>query len=80
MDNVALVTGADRGLGLGVSGALLNSGWTVIAGRNLDWPELPELATRFPKSLLLVPLDVSSDESVRFASKTVLRSCSSSMF
>lgn len=64
MNRVALVTGADRGLGLALSQVLLEAGWVVVAGRHLDWPELDKLAARFQKTLHLVPLDVSSDDSV----------------
>ena len=64
MNRVALVTGADRGLGLALSQALLEAGWVVVAGRHLDWPELAKLAARFQNTLHLVPLDVSSDDSV----------------
>ena len=71
MNSVALVSGADRGLGLGLTKALLAKGWTVIAGKHLDWPELEQLATKFPETLHIVRLDVSSDESVKKASQLV---------
>lgn len=71
MDQVALVTGADRGLGLALTQSLLDSGWIVIAGQYLDWPELGALAERFPESLHMVPLDISSDESVRDAAQKI---------
>jgi len=61
------VTGADRGLGRALVGCLLEQGWTVIAGRLIDWPELDELSDRFPSSLRIVPMDVASDESVKTA-------------
>jgi NAD(P)-dependent dehydrogenase (short-subunit alcohol dehydrogenase family) len=71
MNNVALITGADRGLGSGLTHALLESGWNVIAGQNLDWPELGELLELFPGKLTIVPLDVSSDASVLNAANEV---------
>jgi NAD(P)-dependent dehydrogenase (short-subunit alcohol dehydrogenase family) len=71
MERVALVTGADRGLGRALTEDLLGRGWTVIAGRHMDWPELDELALRFPESLRIVPLDVSSDQSVKEASRQI---------
>jgi len=71
MEKVALVTGADRGLGRGLAQELLVRGWTVFAGRHIDWPELDDLAHRFPKNLHIVPLDVSSDSSVIKASTAV---------
>ena len=64
MPKVALITGADRGLGLGLTQRLLASGWTVIAGKFLDWPELDTLQASFPETLIQVSLDVSSDSSV----------------
>ena len=64
MAKIAVVTGADRGLGRGITLRLLEAGWTVFAGRVIDWPELDELAAQFPTSLHIVPMDVSSDASV----------------
>ena len=61
---VALVTGADRGLGRALVEGLLSNGWTVLAGQHLDWDELDQLATRFPDTLRILPLNVSSDDSV----------------
>lgn len=70
---VALVTGADRGLGRALTAALLASDWTVVAGRHLDWPELDELAAKYPDSLHIVPLDVGSDPSVKAAAEEASR-------
>ena len=64
MSRVALITGADRGLGLALSQAFLENGWIVLAGRHIEWPELDKLAERFGRALHLIPLDVSSDDSV----------------
>ena len=66
-NQVALVTGADRGLGLALTQSLLEQGWTVVAGQFLDWPELEALSVQFPETLHIVPLDVSSDKSVKEA-------------
>ncbi len=74
MARVALVTGADRGLGLGLTKALLEAGWIVMAGRHLDWPELDALAAKFGESLHLVPLNVSSDVSVMEAARQATES------
>lgn len=71
MEKVALVTGADRGLGRGLVQVLLERGWNVVAGRNMDWPELDPLAARFPETLNVVPLDVASDASVLAAAERV---------
>lgn len=71
MAGVAFVTGADRGLGLAITAQLLENGWRVIAGQYLPgWPDLAELAGRYPEHLALVPLDVSSRASVRAAAKS----------
>jgi NAD(P)-dependent dehydrogenase (short-subunit alcohol dehydrogenase family) len=68
VDRIALVTGADRGLGLALCAALLERGWQVLAGQYMpEWPELPALAEQHPGGLQLVPLDVSSAGSVRAA-------------
>ena len=62
------VTGADRGLGHGLTGNLLENGWRVFAGRYMsEWHELDELAERFPDTLTIVPVDVASAESVASA-------------
>ncbi len=51
---------------------LLNRGWRVFAGQYMpDWPELGALAGQFLGSLHIVPLDVSSLESVQAAARTV---------
>jgi NAD(P)-dependent dehydrogenase (short-subunit alcohol dehydrogenase family) len=69
MNRVALVTGADRGLGLSLAQQLLADGWIVVAGQYLEWPDLDELAKRYGEKLVIIPMDVSSDESVRGAAK-----------
>ena len=68
--HTALVTGADRGLGLALVAGLLERGWRVFAGRYMpDWPELDELAARYGERLTLLPLDVASLESVQAAAQ-----------
>ena len=72
MDRTALVTGADRGLGLALCAGLLARGWQVFAGQYLpDWHELTALADVNPGKLSLVPLDVTSIESARAAAGIV---------
>src|SRR6187549_1595101 len=69
---MALVTGADRGLGQAIVARLLEMGYAVFASQNMpDWPELSELAKRHPQTLHIVPLDVSSMESVQTAARWV---------
>ncbi|MBN1934684.1 MAG: SDR family NAD(P)-dependent oxidoreductase [Anaerolineae bacterium] len=71
--NVAVVTGADRGLGLALTARLLAKGWRVFAGQYLpDWPDLAALAARHPDGRLTpVPLDVADEMSVHAAAHMV---------
>ena len=69
-----LVTGADRGLGYGLTANLLENGWRVFAGRYMaEWRELDDLASRFPDALSIVAIDVASADSLRAARETVER-------
>lgn len=68
MNRTALITGADRGLGFGMTKKLVEEGWTVYAGTYLkEWPELNGLAGLYPEQCHPVDLDVASDESVQQA-------------
>jgi NAD(P)-dependent dehydrogenase (short-subunit alcohol dehydrogenase family) len=72
MERSVFVTGADRGLGLGLCAGLLEGGWQVFAGQYMPgWPELQGLADRYPGALHLMRLDVSSAESVGAAARAV---------
>jgi NAD(P)-dependent dehydrogenase (short-subunit alcohol dehydrogenase family) len=72
MQHIAVVTGADRGLGLALCAGLLDRGWRVYAGQNMpDWPELSTLAEAHVDALCVIPLDVSSTLSVQAAAHTV---------
>lgn len=69
---VAVVTGADRGLGHALAARLLERGYVVFAGQHLpEWLELGELAQHHPDSLHIVPLDVSKLESVQAAAQRI---------
>jgi NAD(P)-dependent dehydrogenase (short-subunit alcohol dehydrogenase family) len=71
---VALVSGADRGLGLALTEGLLRAGWRVFAGQYMaDWPELAKLQQQYGESLVLVPLDVGDTVSVRVAAAEMAR-------
>lgn len=71
-DRIAVVTGADRGLGQALAAQLLAQGWRVFAGQYMpDWPELKELAVAYPQTLTCVPLDVTAMETVQAAAETV---------
>ncbi len=72
MNQVAVVSGADRGLGCELCKGLLAKGWLVFAGQYLpDWPDLANLANQFTGKLFIVPMDVGSLESVRLAAQKV---------
>lgn len=64
----ALVTGADRGLGLALVKGLLTQGYHVWAGQyGQECSELQELETAYGKQLRPLPLDISDADSVRQA-------------
>ena len=72
MRHTAVVTGADRGLGLALCTGLLDRGWRVYAGQYMpDWPELSTLAAAHLDALRVIPLDVSSTLSVQTAARAV---------
>jgi NAD(P)-dependent dehydrogenase (short-subunit alcohol dehydrogenase family) len=72
MERTVLVTGADRGFGFALCNELLKTGWRVFAGQYLpEWTELARLKNDFPELLHLIPLNVSSIESVRSAAELV---------
>lgn len=71
-EKTVMITGADRGVGFALCRLFAEAGWRVFAGRFLEyWTELEELKAEFPETLELVPLDVSSTESVRKAADKV---------
>lgn len=66
-----LISGADRGLGFGLTKLLLERGYTVFAGRFLkDWKELDALKAQY-NQLYLIDLDVSDEESVKRAKEKI---------
>ena len=69
-----LISGADRGVGLGLAAEFASHGWRVFAGQFMpEWPQLSDLKEKYPDNLVIVPLDVSSSESVRAARELVGR-------
>lgn len=69
---IAVVSGADRNIGLEIVKQFLQRGWKVFAGRYLmELPLLEELQEKYSQQLTLVPLDVSDEESVDAAAKIV---------
>ncbi len=68
----ALITGADRGLGLALVREYLNLGYTVFAGRFLaDFHLLDDLKKEWPDTLHPVQLDVESRASILAAAQEV---------
>jgi NAD(P)-dependent dehydrogenase (short-subunit alcohol dehydrogenase family) len=64
----ALVSGADRNLGLEICRELLRLGWIVYAGQYIEsLGLLQSLAEDYPPQLKIIPLDCSSDSSVTAA-------------
>ena len=67
-----LISGADRGVGLGMASEFASHGWRVFAGQFMpEWPQLSGLREKYPDNLVIVPLDVSSSESVQKAKEIV---------
>lgn len=71
MKSTVLITGANRGLGLGFVNYYLNKGWAVIACvRDVEGSiELRLLADRNPENLKIEVLDVSKSSSIDAFSK-----------
>lgn len=70
-----LVSGADRGLGFGITKLLLKQGHRVYAGRYLrDWRDLDELQKVYKEELIVVDLDVSDSDSIILAKEVIKQS------
>lgn len=68
----AYVTGAERGLGLALVKLLLERDYTVFAGYYLaDLPALAALVKEYPDRLVTMSLDVTSEEQVLAAARTI---------
>lgn len=63
---VALVTGAARGIGLGIAERLVRDGWQVVLA-DIDGPECEQAATRLGPAARAIALDVRDEEQVREA-------------
>jgi NAD(P)-dependent dehydrogenase (short-subunit alcohol dehydrogenase family) len=73
MTRTAFVTGADRGLGFALCTGLLEQDWEVFAGQYMsEWHDLSTLADKYPNTLHMIPLDVSSEDSTRAAARAVM--------
>ena len=63
-----------RGLGLGFVKVLMEQNYRVYAGSYKgDLHELPEMKQLYPEDLIIIPLDVTNDESVRFAADAIAK-------
>jgi NAD(P)-dependent dehydrogenase (short-subunit alcohol dehydrogenase family) len=70
-----LVTGADRGLGYGITQLLLEQGHRVYAGRFMEkWRELDDLKNIYGDKLQIVALDVADTEIVLQAKEVIKKS------
>jgi NAD(P)-dependent dehydrogenase (short-subunit alcohol dehydrogenase family) len=74
MTNVALITGAARGIGLESCRQLLTKDFTVVAcPRRADSEELTRLVQSHPDRMFQIPMDVGDDASVSAAATEVAR-------
>ncbi|MDD2268782.1 MAG: SDR family NAD(P)-dependent oxidoreductase [Eubacteriales bacterium] len=70
------ITGADRGVGFSLCECFLRGGWRVLAGQFMpQWTALSDLKAANPDRVEIVPLDVSSTESVQNAAKRAGELC-----
>jgi len=66
----AVVTGAGKGLGLGLAQGLLERGWRVAAGVHGEASEvLSRLQAKYESAMLIVGIDIGSDDSVKQAAE-----------
>jgi len=61
---IALITGAARGIGLGIARRLVQDGWQVVLG-DLDRAECEQAAARLGPAARALALDVRDEEQVR---------------
>ena len=71
MNQTALITGADRGVGFSLTAKFLREEFRVFAGKLANDANLRRLANQFPETLTIVPLDVTDADSVRQAADSV---------
>jgi NAD(P)-dependent dehydrogenase (short-subunit alcohol dehydrogenase family) len=66
-----LISGGGRGLGLALASRFLQAGFHVFAGEHRPSSGLLKLGGQFPETLTVVPLDVTSMDSIRGAVERV---------
>lgn len=59
--NTAIVTGASRGIGLGIVKELLSSGWYVVASARKSSTEIDTLIKKEPNKICFVACDISNN-------------------
>lgn len=70
--NHVVISGADRNIGLEMVREFLKRGWKVFAGQFLpNLPLLADLQKEYPEQLVIVPLDVSREASVKAAAALI---------
>jgi NAD(P)-dependent dehydrogenase (short-subunit alcohol dehydrogenase family) len=67
----ALVTGSNRGIGLGFTKYLLNQGYQVFAGTRVPQEYPPELANN--PNLVIVKIDIANDDLIHSAVQDVMQ-------
>ena len=72
MSKVVFVTGANKGLGLGLVQLMLKRDYTVFAGtRSVPASALEQLKLGYPENLEIVEIDVADDQSVASAKQFI---------
>lgn len=72
-----IITGANRGIGLGFTQAYLQKGCNVIATYRSDAGSLSDFKKEFPEHLTLVQMDVAKKESIQKAFDDIAKTFSS---
>mgnify|MGYP000976640065 FL=1 len=72
----ALVTGARRGIGLGIAKALLQEGcYVVMSARSKDWEQTKEEVSEYRDSCCYIPCDITKDDERKHLLKEALAKC-----
>jgi NAD(P)-dependent dehydrogenase (short-subunit alcohol dehydrogenase family) len=71
MTETVFISGAGKGLGFALARQFLQAGFHVFAGQYSPSARLAALIDEYPETLAVVPLDISSMDSVRQAARAV---------